>query len=375
MRAFILLLRTTPPTTTTSSSRTWKGKTSSTVTPRSGAKPRRLATTVDGARMAAAADADSATPAPAFPSAAALAAWLRQRSVPTDAWGGSGGSSSSKTVEDLFGEVQAGESQLFEQEEEGPGGQQRRWRRPLRRVAVVSLTLLSPSSSPSSASASSLSSQRRPLALAEASQVLPDGRVRRRGLLPLSEKMRPEDGGCWRAAARRGVQEELGSVVAAAAAAAAAEAEAEAEGRGAEAEAATGGAAAAAATLPLVSLDESSHTVEQSPLRDAASYPGLPTLYVVHRARGWLCPRAFASVLPAALAAAAAARKREGGVAAGQAAAAAAAAEKGQAPLEFETVEEVRGGGGGGLLRTTWRWVDEAEVGGGGGGWAGGGSG
>ena len=287
-----------------------------------------------GSNMSAAADADAdaRTRAPPFPTPQALSAWLRERGVSTESWG----KGSAKSVEDLWEEVQAGESELFEQKEEE---QQRAPTppppppptTPLRRVRVVSLTLLSPDDPP--------------LALAEASQALPDGRVRRRGLLPLSEKMCAADGGCWRQAAERGVREELGSAAAV--------------------QGAASSSSSSSPPTPLVLLDEASYAVESGSVRDAASYPGLPTLYEMHRARGRLCPRAFAAVLPAALRLKNGRRAGSGGT---EATAEAEEAETGVSPplLEFETEELVEEGGM--VVRTTWRWVAEGEVGGGGGG-------
>jgi hypothetical protein len=81
--------------------------------------------------------------------------------------------------------------------------------------------------------------------LVEASQALPDGRVRRRGLL-LSEKR--TRGEAWAVAARRGVAEELGS-----------------------------------AAPGQVVLDEGSHRVRLVD-KDSMSYPGLHTVYEVHAA-------------------------------------------------------------------------------------------
>lgn len=267
-------------------------------------------------------DEDAA--APAFASPAALRAWLHERGVPTDAWGVA---ASAKSVEDLFGEIAAGESAMLQV-----------CGCALRSVRVVSLTLAAPRRpSPSSP----------PLVLAEACQVLPDGRVRKRGLLPLSEKMRAGEG--WVEAALRGVREELGSAAAAARAAAGG----------------PPGATAAAAPAPppgLVALDLPTHSVELGPAREAASYPGLPTLYEVHRARGELSGEAFAAVLPEALQLLQ--RRQEGGGGPGDGEGAATP----PPPLEFETVEAAPGGR---LLRTTWRWVDERELGGGGTGGAG----
>jgi hypothetical protein len=270
--------------------------------------------------MASGADANAntadanATPAPAFPTPTALRTWLHERGVPTDTWG----TAAAKSVDDLFAEVAAGESALFEVEAATPTAPTRA----LRTVRVVSLLLSPPSSSSS-------------LVLAEASQVLPDGRVRRRGLLPLSEKIK--GGESWEAAARRGVEEELASAA----------------------------VADRSSQPPLVSLDLSSHVVELGPLRDAASYPGLPTRYEVHRAKGKLSAAAFRRVLPAPDGALLerSRRRREGGGGGG-------ALDDDNGSLEFETVEEVPGGKG--VHRTTWRWVEERELGGGiGGGGAG----
>ena len=79
--------------------------------------------------------------------------------------------------------------------------------------------------------------------LVEAAQALPDGRVRRRGVLMSEKRVRGE---AWTAAARRGVAEELGT-------------------------AAPGD----------VALDEASHAV-RSVRKDSMSYPGLATAYEVH---------------------------------------------------------------------------------------------
>jgi hypothetical protein len=268
-------------------------------------------TTMASHRSADAATATTTTPAPSFPSATALRTWLHQHGVPTDTWG----TAAAKSVEDLLAEVAAGESALFEVVEGATPTTPPTTA--LRTVRVVSLLLSPPSSSS--------------LVLAEASQVLPDGRVRRRGLLPLSEKMKGGEEG-WEAAARRGVEEELAS-------------------------------AATADQSPLVSLNLSSHVVELGPLRDAASYPGLPTRYEVHTARGKLSAAAFARVLPAPDGALLERRRRrEGG----------GAVDDDNGSLEFETVEEVPGRG---VHRTTWRWVEERELGGGGGQGGGGGAG
>ena len=81
--------------------------------------------------------------------------------------------------------------------------------------------------------------------LVEAQQTLPDGRVRRRGLLLSEKRVRGEP---WGAAARRGIAEELGS-------------------------AAPGG----------VTLDEASYDV-RTVRKGSMSYPGLSTVYEVHTA-------------------------------------------------------------------------------------------
>jgi len=81
--------------------------------------------------------------------------------------------------------------------------------------------------------------------LVEASQTLPDGRVRRRGLLLSEKRVRGE---AWDVAARRGVAEELES-----------------------------------AAAGDVALDEASHRVRHV-AKDSMSYPGLPTEYEVHSA-------------------------------------------------------------------------------------------
>ena len=81
--------------------------------------------------------------------------------------------------------------------------------------------------------------------LVEAKQVLPDGRVRRRGLLLSEKRVRGE---AWAEAARRGIAEELGC-----------------------------------AAPGAVTLDEASHRV-RAVRRDSMSYPGLTTMYEVHTA-------------------------------------------------------------------------------------------
>ena len=81
--------------------------------------------------------------------------------------------------------------------------------------------------------------------LVEAKQALPDGRVRRRGLLLSEKRVRGE---AWVQAARRGVAEELGSAAPAA-----------------------------------VALDEASHRV-RTVRKVSMSYPGLSTAYEVHTA-------------------------------------------------------------------------------------------
>ena len=81
--------------------------------------------------------------------------------------------------------------------------------------------------------------------LVEARQTLPDGRVRRRGLMLSEKRVRGE---AWVQAARRGIAEELGS------------------------------ASPGASTL-----DEASHRV-RSVRKDSMSYPGLSTTYEVHTA-------------------------------------------------------------------------------------------
>ena len=81
--------------------------------------------------------------------------------------------------------------------------------------------------------------------LGEAAQTLPDGRVRRRGLLLSEKKLRGE---AWTVAARRGVAEELGS-----------------------------------ASPGDVALDEASYRVRLVH-KDSMSYPGLRTVYEVHSA-------------------------------------------------------------------------------------------
>jgi hypothetical protein len=83
--------------------------------------------------------------------------------------------------------------------------------------------------------------------LVEASQVLPDGRTRSRSLL-LSEKMIA--GEAWQGAARRGISEELGSVLGAA---------------------------------PSITLAEGSHAV-RAVRKDSQSYPGVLTVYEVSSA-------------------------------------------------------------------------------------------
>ena len=79
----------------------------------------------------------------------------------------------------------------------------------------------------------------------EAAQALPDGRVRRRGLLLSEKRVRDE---AWAVAARRGVAEELGS-----------------------------------AAPEEVTLLEATHRVRHVD-KDSMSYPGLHTVYEVHAA-------------------------------------------------------------------------------------------
>jgi len=317
------------------------------------------AATVGGAQGAA-------RPAPAFPSPSELEAWLRGRGVDNRGWG----SGASKSLRNLFDEVAAGESVLFET---GPAEAAAAASGALRRVEVVSLTLACPPPPPSPSPPSPPSSPPSPppglpMVLVEVSQVLPDGRARARGLVPLGEKMRAGEG--WQEAALRGVREELGSAAAA--------------------------AAGLSSSAPLVALDPESHALSVGPVRDAASYPGLPTVYAVHSARGELSAAAFGAVLPsccwgaapadgaagaddgAGAAAGAAAPAGAADAAAAAAGAAAAAREQGRGEpggggrgqvggqrLEFETVEDVPGKG---VHRTTWRWVEERDIEGTGGG-------
>jgi hypothetical protein len=258
-------------------------------------------------------DGDDTQPAPAFSSPAALRAWLLERGVTQDGWG----SGAAKSVDDLYEEVKAGESALFETGAAAAAATAAS-RRALRRVDVVSLTLSCPPAPG--------------LVLVEASQVLPDGRVRRRGMMPLSEKMRA--GEDWRAAARRGVREELGSLAATKLTAEATKGDTDSPG--------------------LVALDEASHSLDVGPVRDALSYPGLPAAYAVHRARGALSPEAFAAVLPAALLLSRS-RRRQAGQGEGRRRQDDEEEEE-MSALEFETVEEVAGKG---THRTRWRWVEE----------------
>ncbi|GBF89803.1 hypothetical protein Rsub_02973 [Raphidocelis subcapitata] len=159
-----------------------------------------------------------------FDSAGELDAWLAAHGVPT----GQFGMGQAKTVEELHDEVQRGESAL----RLAAGA-------PVREVSVLNLLL---------------ERGRGGQVLVEASQTRPDGRVRVRGLLPLSEKMVAGEG--WREAAVRGVGEELGSVLAA----------------GWEAQ---------------LALFEDSLEVVRTELT-SPSYPGLRTVYTLHRVRGRL---------------------------------------------------------------------------------------
>lgn len=108
-----------------------------------------------------------------------LVAWLTHSGIPLEAYG----RGAAKSVEQLWEEVEAGETQLFL--EDG---------RPLREVSVLNVLLRNSKGQ----------------TLLEAEQVLPNGNRRSRGM-PLSEKLLP--GERWQDAAVRGIMEELGPVL------------------------------------------------------------------------------------------------------------------------------------------------------------------
>lgn len=212
----------------------------------------------------------------------------RARGVPVDAYGAGG----AKSVADLFEEVALGESALGVCAADG---------RPERRVSVVSLDIVADDDDGADADAAAIDGgaprPRRPRrVLREVRQRLPDGRERARGL-PLSEKMRP--GERWQDAALRGVEEELG------------------------------GAPLPPRWRDAFKLDEASYTCTERVLEASPSYPGLRSLYSLHRARARL-----PGCLPAG-------------------------------PFRTEEVAEARpgggGSGGGGVLVTWWEWRDDEE--------------
>lgn len=129
------------------------------------------------------------------------------------------GQGSAKSLEQLWEEVEAGETQLFFE-----GG------RPLREVAVLNVFL----------------KNSRGQTLYEAEQVLPNGSRRTRGL-PLSEKLLP--GERWQEAVVRGIVEELGPVL---------------------------------PEDPQIEVDEAS-MVETVETKESQSYPGLLSKYVCKR--------------------------------------------------------------------------------------------
>ncbi|PRW57309.1 hypothetical protein C2E21_4331 [Chlorella sorokiniana] len=146
---------------------------------------------------------------------AELAAWLASGGIEVACFG----HGSAKTLEQLWEEVEAGETQLFL--EEG---------RPLREVSVLNVLLTNGQGQ----------------TLYEEAQVLPNGSRRPRGL-PLSEKLLP--GEAWQEAVVRGVMEELGPVLPA---------------------------------NPQVEVDEASMQ-ESVETKESQSYPGLLSKYVCKR--------------------------------------------------------------------------------------------
>ena len=111
-----------------------------------------------------------------------LHSFLHAHGVDTSSWG----VGVAKTVSDLFQETQQQETTVLLQ----PDGTL------TRHVRVVQLAVRDPA--------------RRDRVLVEASQVLPDGRERRRNVLLSEKAMANED---WQDAALRGIREELGSIL------------------------------------------------------------------------------------------------------------------------------------------------------------------
>ena len=110
-----------------------------------------------------------------------LKVWLQERGIDT---AGFGSISGTKSLRCLHKEICDGESVLITAEDGSP----------LRMVAVISVNI----------------TNRKGLSLYEARQRLPSGAVRERNLL-LSEKLLPQE--TWIEAGRRGILEELGSVL------------------------------------------------------------------------------------------------------------------------------------------------------------------
>jgi hypothetical protein len=110
-----------------------------------------------------------------------LKVWLQERGINT---AGFGSISGTKTLRDLHTEICNGESVLITGEDGSP----------MRMVAVISVNI----------------TNRKGLSLYEAKQRLPSGKLRERNLL-LSEKLLPHE--TWIEAGRRGILEELGSVL------------------------------------------------------------------------------------------------------------------------------------------------------------------
>jgi hypothetical protein len=110
-----------------------------------------------------------------------LDAWLQERGVDTELFGTVNGS---KTLTCLLHEVAEGES-VLETTEDG---------KPLRMVSIISVNI----------------KNKQGQSLYEAKQRLPGGGVRERNLF-LSEKLLPNES--WKAATRRGIVEELGSIL------------------------------------------------------------------------------------------------------------------------------------------------------------------
>lgn len=154
-----------------------------------------------------------------------LEQWLQARDIDTALFGKD---PSTKTLQALLNEVADGESILTSVGPNLP---------PSRRVSIVNVILRNS----------------RGQQLIEAQQVLPSGAVRRRGL-PLSEKMLP--GEEWKDAMRRGVMEELGSII------------------------------APEASLQIV---ESTY-VKREERKESQSYPGLQTLVSIRYCLTSLCP-------------------------------------------------------------------------------------